>query len=273
MTQQLVLFDVDGTLVLTGGAGKRGMTRAFEALFGVPDAFTAISLAGRTDTSILADALEKHGVPSTSSDVAAFRSRYLDYLREEVAQATGGKRVLPGILPLLETLDSSRRSFLGLLTGNYTEAAEVKLAHFDLWRYFRCGAFGEDAHHRNHLVPIALDRARACGLSPGIDAGRVVIVGDTPGDVAWIPADIHQGASGHQQQCITGVGDVVVHRPDRAQRESHFAAVDAAGSGAGDEQSVRGVITDRDDREPDVNELQDSEEHRRVRRVWRPSAR
>jgi len=184
MTQQLVLFDVDGTLVLTGGAGKRGMTRAFEALFGVPDAFTAISLAGRTDTSILADALEKHGVPSTSSDVAAFRSRYLDYLREEVAQATGGKRVLPGILPLLETLDSSRRSFLGLLTGNYTEAAEVKLAHFDLWRYFRCGAFGEDAHHRNHLVPIALDRARACGLSPGIDAGRVVIVGDTPRDVA-----------------------------------------------------------------------------------------
>jgi phosphoglycolate phosphatase-like HAD superfamily hydrolase len=184
MTQQLVLFDIDGTLVLTGGAGKRGMTRAFEALFGVADAFTAIPLAGRTDTSILADALETHRIPFTSADVAAFRSRYLACLREEVAQTTRGKRVLPGILPLLETLGTSQRSFLGLLTGNYTEAAEVKLSHFDLWRYFRCGAFGEDAHDRNHLVPIALDRARACGLPSDIEIDRVVVVGDTPRDIA-----------------------------------------------------------------------------------------
>jgi phosphoglycolate phosphatase len=184
MTQQLVLFDIDGTLVLTGGAGKRGMTRAFESLFGIPDAFAAISLAGRTDTSILADALVWHGVPFTPDDVSAFRSRYLDYLREEVARTTAGKQVLPGILPLLSTLDTSSRSFLGLLTGNYAAAAEVKLGHFDLWRYFRCGAFGEDAHDRNHLVPIALERARACGLPSDIDADRVVVVGDTPRDVA-----------------------------------------------------------------------------------------
>jgi phosphoglycolate phosphatase len=184
MTQQLVLFDIDGTLVLTGGAGKRGMTRAFESLFGIPDAFAAISLAGRTDTSILEDALARHGVPFTSKDIAAFRSRYLDCLRQEVAQTTAGKQVLPGILPLLSVLDTSSQSFLGLLTGNYAEAAEVKLGHFDLWRYFRCGAFGEDAHDRNHLVPIALDRARACGLPFDIDADRVVVVGDTPRDVA-----------------------------------------------------------------------------------------
>ena len=183
MTQQLVLFDIDGTLVLTGGAGKRGMTRAFEALFRVPDAFAALSLAGRTDTSILADALERHGIPVTPRDVAAFRERYLECLREEVVRTTAGKQVLPGILPLLEALEASSQ-FLGLLTGNYAEAAEVKLAHFDLWRYFRCGAFGEDAHDRNQLVPIALDRARARGLSPAIDADRVVVIGDTPRDVA-----------------------------------------------------------------------------------------
>ena len=99
-------------------------------------------------------------------------------------QTTAGKQVLPGILPLLDALEASPRSFLGLLTGNYAEAAEVKLGHFDLWRYFRCGAFGEDAHDRNHLVPIALDRARACGLAPAIAADRVVVVGDTPRDVA-----------------------------------------------------------------------------------------
>lgn len=184
MTQQLVLFDIDGTLVLTGGAGKRGMTRAFEALFGIPNAFSAVPLAGRTDTSILADALEEHGIPVSSRDVAAFRSRYLECLREEVAQPTAGKQVLPGILPLLDALEGSSRSFLGLLTGNYAEAAEVKLAHFDLWRYFRCGAFGEDAHDRNHLVPIALDRARACGLPAAVAADRVVVIGDTPRDVA-----------------------------------------------------------------------------------------
>ena len=184
MTQQLVLFDIDGTLVLTGGAGKRGMTRAFEALFGVADAFATIPLAGRTDTSILADALERYGVPCTSGEIAAFRVRYLEYLREEVVQTTAGKQVLPGILPLLQALETSRHWFLGLLTGNYTEAAEVKLGHFDLWRYFRCGAFGEDAHDRNHLVPIALDRARACGLPSAIETDRVVVVGDTPRDVA-----------------------------------------------------------------------------------------
>jgi phosphoglycolate phosphatase len=184
MTQQLVLFDIDGTLVLTGGAGKRGMTRAFESLFGVPDAFAAISLAGRTDTRILADALARHGVPFTPDDISAFRSRYLNCLREEVARTTAGKQVLPGILPLLSTLDASSQSFLGLLTGNYAEAAEVKLGHFDLWRYFRCGAFGDDSHDRNRLVPIALERARACGLPSYIDASRVVVVGDTPRDVA-----------------------------------------------------------------------------------------
>lgn len=184
MTQQLVLFDIDGTLVLTGGAGKRGMTRAFEALFGVADAFATIPLAGRTDTSILADALERYGVPFTARDISAFRVRYLECLREEVAQTTAGKQVLPGILPLLRALEMSPEAFLGLLTGNYAEAAEVKLGHFNLWRYFRCGAFGEDAHDRNHLVPIALDRARACGLPSAIEADRVVVVGDTPRDVA-----------------------------------------------------------------------------------------
>src|SRR6185503_16402790 len=118
MTQQLVLFDIDGTLVLTGGAGKRGMTRAFEALFRVPDAFAALSLAGRTDTSILADALERHGIPATPRDVAAFRERYLECLRDEVDRTTAGKQVLPGILPLLDALEASSQAFLGLLTGH-----------------------------------------------------------------------------------------------------------------------------------------------------------
>ena len=92
--------------------------------------------------------------------------------------------MLPGITPLLEALGADRSAFLALLTGNFADAAEVKLAHFDLWRHFRCGAFGEDAHDRNHLVPVALERARAQGLGPHVEAAHVLVIGDTPRDIA-----------------------------------------------------------------------------------------
>jgi len=121
--------------------------------------------------------------------LASFRARYLERLREEVPRPGPGKRVLPGIAPLLDALEPHPQTFLGLLTGNFADAAEVKLAHFDLWRYFRCGAFGEDAHDRNHLVPVALDRARGRGLPDHVDARHTVVIGDTPRDIACARAD------------------------------------------------------------------------------------
>ena len=170
--------------MVTGGAGQRAMNRAFADVFGVLDAFTGIDLAGRTDTSILSDAFERQQMTAGPAEVRAFRDRYLVCLREEVPRPGADKRVLPGIAPLLETLQLEPRVFLGLLTGNFADAAEAKLGHFDLWRYFRCGAFGEDAHDRNHLVPVALHRARARGLPSHVEADRVVVIGDTPRDVA-----------------------------------------------------------------------------------------
>jgi phosphoglycolate phosphatase len=184
LQHQLVLFDIDGTLVVTGGAGQRAMNRAFADVFGISDAFTRIELAGRTDTSILGDAFEEQGMTAGPAEVRAFRVRYLECLREEVPRPGKNKRVLPGIAALLEALDPEPQVFLGLLTGNFADAAEIKLGHFDLWRYFRCGAFGEDAHDRNHLVPVALDRARSCGLPAHVEAEDVVVIGDTPRDVA-----------------------------------------------------------------------------------------
>jgi phosphoglycolate phosphatase len=181
---QLLLFDIDGTLVMTGGAGQRAMNRAFHDVFGVPDAFVGIDLAGRTDTSIVADAFARQRMIADASAVASFRARYLECLREEVPRPGHGKRVLPGIAPLLDALEPHPQTFLGLLTGNFADAAEVKLAHFDLWRYFRCGAFGEDAHDRNHLVPVALYRARGRGLPDHVDARHTVVIGDTPRDIA-----------------------------------------------------------------------------------------
>jgi phosphoglycolate phosphatase-like HAD superfamily hydrolase len=84
---------------------------------------------------------------------------------------------------LLDILEKRDDAFLGLLTGNFREGARIKLEHFDLWRYFKCGAFGDDSADRNDLVPFALTRARDCGL-PNIDSSRILVVGDTPHDVA-----------------------------------------------------------------------------------------
>jgi phosphoglycolate phosphatase len=194
LIDRLLLFDIDGTLVVTGGAGQRAMNRAFHEVFGIPDAFAGIDLAGRTDTSIIGDAFTRQGMAADELNTARFRGRYLECLQDEVPRPGAGKRVLPGIQPLLEALDPEPRSFLGLLTGNFADAAEVKLAHFDLWRYFKCGAFGEDHGDRNHLVPVALARAQACGLPTHVEPAGVIVIGDTPRDVAC--------AHAHGARCV-----------------------------------------------------------------------
>jgi phosphoglycolate phosphatase-like HAD superfamily hydrolase len=180
----LLLFDIDGTLVLTGGAGGRAMTRAFRDVFGVDDAFRGIPMPGRTDPLIVADAVTRAGVTADPTRLEAFRTRYHACLREEIAyDGRGRKGVMPGIRALLDALAARDDVLLALLTGNYTEAARIKLEYFGLWRYFACGAFGEEAPARNDLVPIALARALACGGSAD-RLGRVVVIGDTPLDVA-----------------------------------------------------------------------------------------
>ena len=181
---KLVLFDIDGTLVLTGGAGVRAMNRACTAVLGIDDALAGVEYAGRTDWSILHDALEKAGLQLDSARLDAIRTRYVSLLQEEIHhRGTGVKAVLPGIRPLLDSLAAQDDVFLGLLTGNFAEAARIKLEYFDLWRFFRCGAFGDDSPDRNALVPFAVTRARACGLSDTA-AERVFVIGDTPNDIA-----------------------------------------------------------------------------------------
>ena len=175
----------DGTLVLTGGAGVRAMTRAFEELFTIPDAFRGIAMFGRTDAGILFDAAVAHDV--ADSELGRFRGVYLAHLATEIAKPGPRKGIMPGVRRLLDLLADRTDVYLALLTGNYEAAAQVKLEYFDLWRYFRCGAFGDDAPHRNSLLPKALDRIRQCG---GPDAGPadVVVIGDTPLDVACAAA-------------------------------------------------------------------------------------
>jgi phosphoglycolate phosphatase-like HAD superfamily hydrolase len=177
----VLLFDIDGTLVLTGGAGQRAMARAFEDLFAVANGFDGIQMAGRTDTWILSTAAQLHGIPR--DELSRFRRAYLAHLERELETPNPRKTIMPGVRRLLDTLAPRPDVYLALLTGNYEDAARLKLEHFDLWRYFQCGAFADDAADRNSLVPKALSRIRDCG-GPDVSPGDVIVIGDTPHDVA-----------------------------------------------------------------------------------------
>ena len=177
-----MLFDIDGTLLLSGGAGKRALNRAFEEVFGTTDAFAGIPVAGRTDTLIVDDALYNAGVAADPPMRRHFFARYYEYLKEEIVHPGPKKGLLPGVKLLLEQLASDPVLISALLTGNFAAAARIKLEYFGVWRYFACGAYGDDAPVREELLPIALNRAREAGI-PIVSTADVVVVGDTPSDV------------------------------------------------------------------------------------------
>jgi phosphoglycolate phosphatase len=221
--RKLVLFDIDGTLVLTGGAGLRAMNKALQEVFGHEDGLQGIALAGRTDWAILADAVARVGKPLDHDLLGRLRRAYIQNLAIEIEHpGRGPKAVMPGVRELLDDLRARDDVFVGLLTGNFEEGARIKLGHFDLWKYFACGAYGGDAADRNALVPFAVQRARACGL-PEIAPRDVIVVGDTPHDVSCAEAAgaiaVAVATGGHSVEQLAQTGaDLVLqdlgdHRP------------------------------------------------------------
>jgi phosphoglycolate phosphatase len=179
----LILFDIDGTLLLSGRAGLRAMTRAFQETFGITDAFKGESFGGRTDSYLVSNALKLAGLPDTIDNHHRFRDNYLPLLAEEIQHpGEGHKGLMPGARELLESLEDHEHLHLALLTGNYREAAEIKLQHFELWDFFEWGAFSDDHHDRNELVPIAKARAETYDI-PIEAIDRVIVIGDTPHDI------------------------------------------------------------------------------------------
>ena len=183
----IVLLDIDGTLIRTGRAGSRAMNRAFEDLFGIAGAFDGVEMAGRTDKWIVDDAASRAGVDMSGGNFHRFRDRYFSRLAETLREPTPGKGVLPGVRRLLDTIDTRDDIFPALLTGNCEEGARIKLQHFDIWKYFRCGAYGDEVTDRNALFDVALQRAHACG-APRVDARDVIVIGDTVHDVTCAKA-------------------------------------------------------------------------------------
>ena len=156
------------------------MARAFEDLYGIRDAFNGVPFNGRTDAWILSQAGVRHGVDA--SDLSRFKPLYLKYLGEELHRPGPRKGVMPGVRDLLDALASRHDVYLALLTGNFAEGARLKLQHFDLWRYFECGAFGDTVHERNELLADALAKVEACsGLRT--NPSQSIVIGDTPLDV------------------------------------------------------------------------------------------
>jgi phosphoglycolate phosphatase-like HAD superfamily hydrolase len=179
---KLILFDIDGTLISSGGAGTLSLNLAFQEVFGMVDAFRGISMAGKTDIQIIREGLWRHGLSPENGVVPRLVASYLENLEREVARA-GGKHLKPGVREALETLAGEEgRAAVGLLTGNLEQGARIKLEAFGLNGYFRSGAFGSDDEDRNLLLPVAVRRFETlCGRTfPFRDC---IIVGDTPRDV------------------------------------------------------------------------------------------
>ena len=191
----MLLFDIDGTLVSTGGAGRRAMTGAFADVHGRPDACAHFSFAGMTDRAIAREGLRALELEADARAIDAVLEAYLTRLDREL-QAAESYRVLPAVVELVSFLRTVARVAVGLGTGNVRRGAYAKLARGSLDGLFPFGGFGCDAEDRIELLRAGAQRgAEALGVE--IEACRVVVIGDTPRDVA--------AAKGLGVECV-GVG-------------------------------------------------------------------
>src|SRR5947209_6752893 len=159
------------------------MGRAFADVFAIRDGIDRISMNGRTDAWIVRQMTGLHGIDCDASLMKRFQQTYVRFLADEVLQPGPRKGIMPGVRTLLDELGSRSDAYCALLTGNFEAGARIKLEHFDLWRYFKCGAFGDNVAERNGLLAVAMERLREAG-GPAASPADVVIIGDTPLDVA-----------------------------------------------------------------------------------------
>jgi len=180
VAKTLLLWDIDGTLINSGGAGMRALAAALRQAFGIDGSLHGIDFAGRTDRWIMRQIFMQFGVTATAGNFARLTDSYIAALPQQLAAR--GVRLLPGVGELLADAHERGDVALGLLTGNLRRGAEAKLGSRDLWRYFPFGAFGDDSEDRNELGPHALRRARNHHREE-IPLARTWVIGDTPHDV------------------------------------------------------------------------------------------
>lgn len=223
---RIILFDVDMTLLYSGGAGGLAMRRAFQRLYGIEDAFARIEFSGRTDVAIVRDAMREHGIGDGRFDgeLARFRDAYYELLGPTLLEVAGG-RVMPGVRDLLDALAARPDARLGLATGNFRKAAFMKLRHFRLDAHLTDGGFADDAEDRAELVRIAIERV---GEGRPVGPGSVWVIGDTVLDIAAAHANRARALA-----VATGA---------RTADELRAAGADLALEDLSDTESVLGVL-------------------------------
>lgn len=215
----IILFDIDMTMIRTNRVGATAMAETLHEMLGIVDGFALIDFAGRTDRAILREVLTLHGrmAPDFEGFVRAFEERYIVRLTA-VMQERGGV-VLPGVREALRALAALPDLHLGLATGNFRRAAEIKLRHFGLWHHFLDGGFADDAEQRDALVATAIQRMAAhCARAPQ----AVIVVGDSVHDVTAARANgatavaVATGATSAESLAAAGADIVLDNLADPA---------------------------------------------------------
>jgi phosphoglycolate phosphatase-like HAD superfamily hydrolase len=178
---RLALFDVDGTLIRTGGAGMRAFAKVFATEFNAADGFERLKFGGRTDFSLIREFFGFHGIPATQENFRRFFDRYVFWLDQFLRE--GQAEICPGVCDFIRGLGAlARPPLLGLLTGNIRLGAEIKLRHLHLWETFATGAFADDHEERSQIAAIARRRGSEF-LREELRDDQVLVVGDTPLDI------------------------------------------------------------------------------------------
>jgi len=178
---RLVLFDIDGTLVHTGGAGIKAFAKVFQTEFNAHDGFEKLKFAGRTDVSLVREFFKYHNVAETPKNFDRFFERYVFWLDYILAHSQ--TEACPGVWEFIGALKKlPNPPLIGLLTGNIRLGAEIKLRHFNLWKEFETGAFADDNEDRDLIAAAARDRGRRL-LGKNLRDHEILVIGDTPFDI------------------------------------------------------------------------------------------
>lgn len=222
MKPTVLLFDIDGTLITTGGAGRRAITRAFETVYGRPDACDDFSFSGMTDRAIVRLGLDAIGVTVSSATIDEVIGSYLRLLDEEVARVDEAKyRVHRGMHEAIAA-GHSNGCAVGLGTGNVQRGAITKLRRVGLHDRFDFGGFGDDHELRPELIRRGAERG-AARLGKPLEAVRVVVIGDTPKDV--------DAARAIGAECVAvATGDHSLEALEQAGATRAFPDLSAAGA-------------------------------------------
>lgn len=178
---RVCFFDIDGTLVATGGAGQRAFASSFRTLFGVEQMSAQVSFAGRSDRAIATDLFGIHGIEPSDENWRRFATEYVKQLSHQLPRCEG--RVLPGVFALLEELKALGTVGIGLLTGNVVRGATAKLTHYGLWEHFAYGGFGDEHLDRADIARTALAEARRYQDGGTNGQERIAVIGDTVNDI------------------------------------------------------------------------------------------